>query len=63
MGFTKLTMHSKSNLNRLVNGLGFMDKYGESIGFEIDGRGKYHSILGIILSLAVNSMLIGYFYK
>ena len=46
-----------------MSGLGFFDKYGESMGFEIDGKGTFPSILGIIISLMVNSVLIGYFYK
>ena len=33
------------------------------MGFEIDGKGTYPSILGILLSLMVNFVLIGYFYK
>ena len=46
-----------------MNGLGFIDKYGEGMGFEIEGKGAYPSIIGVIVSLVVNVIVLAYFYK
>ena len=57
--------NKQSNLcsKSVTNRLGFLDKFSESVGFEIDGRGAYPSILGIFVSLLVNIIVLTYFYK